>query len=78
MNVASWASINSQTAQWAADNIVNTGNAWISAQIALRDVRLSSKATVRASSNLASVSTAMATWGATRDAIRGQLGLPPA
>lgn len=84
--VQAWADAKSQTAKWAAEDILLTAAAWRTAQTAIRTHRLACKETIRkivaadesAEALLAAISAinaVKAQWGTISKAIREQLGV---
>lgn len=70
-SVASWATAKTETAQWAADNILATAASWRTAQGQLRLTRLTCKELARTSENLSAVK---AQWEGFVSALRQALG----
>jgi hypothetical protein len=73
-SVQSWATAKSWTATQAADDILLTAAQWVGAQSAIRAQRLLRKEQVRAATDAAGITAAMAAWAGFVAAIRGQLG----
>ena len=73
--VQSWATAKSWTAQHAADDILATTTAWVTAQNAIRATRLARKEQIRAATDAAGISTVMTAWAGFVVYMRGQLGL---
>lgn len=71
-SVQSWATAKSQTAQWAADDILATAAAWRTAQASIRAQRLARKEQARTAADLAPVATG---WAGFVAAIRAALGV---
>jgi hypothetical protein len=73
-SVSSWATAKGWTATQAADDIIATASQWRTAQAAIRAQRLLRKEQVRAATDSAGITAAMAAWAGFVVAIRGQLG----
>lgn len=71
----SWATLNSLSATWAADNILAQSALWKAAQLAIRNARLATKATVRKAIDVTALDAAVVTWSATVTILRNQLGI---
>lgn len=69
--VSVWATASSNTATWAADDILTQATAWRNAATLIREKRLQAKAALRAGTP-----GAMLTWKVFVTAARQQLGLP--
>ena len=74
-SVQCWADVKVQTAQWAADDILTTASAWISAQGAIRANRLARKEDARNAADEAAVAAVVNQWTAFVATIRAQLGV---
>jgi hypothetical protein len=70
-SVQIWATVESQTAQWAADDILAQASAWRGASLVIRQARLIAKRDVRAGQT----DTALATWAGFVASMRAALGL---
>lgn len=73
--VQSWATATGNTAQWAADNIIATSDAWRMAQIAIRAHRLDYKEQARKATTQDELDMVSATWAAFVTSIKAQLGI---
>lgn len=72
--VTSWATAKGWTNTQAADDILATAAQWRTAQAAIRASRLLRKEQVRAATDSAGITAAMAAWAGFVVAIRGQFG----
>jgi hypothetical protein len=73
--VQHWAELNTQTTQWATDSILAQAAAWATAQLAIRDHRLTSKAEARLTTDRAALDVVMVLWNGFVTYIRGALGI---
>ena len=73
--VQAWATATGNSAQWAADNIIATADAWRTAQIAIRAHRLDCKEQARKATTQDELDTVSATWAAFVTSIKAQLGI---
>lgn len=74
-SVQHWATMNIQTTQWAADNVIATADAWTGAEVAMREHRLEAKKAMRDATTSAQLTAAVQAWNAFVSYIRGQLGI---
>jgi hypothetical protein len=74
-SVQCWATAKGQTAQWAADDILTTAAAWLTAQLAIRQNRLGCKEAARNAATLTALTAAQTAWSAFVSTIRMQLGI---
>lgn len=74
-DVQAWATAKSQTATWAADDIIATGTAWKAAKAAIRANRLAKKEAANTASDLAALDAVEGQWNAFVAYIKGQLGI---
>ena len=72
--VQTWATATGKTAQWAADNIVDTAEAWRNAQIAIRGKRLALKEKAKAAMTHVELDAIQAEWAGFVTYIKGVLG----
>ena len=73
--VQSWATAKGWTATAAANDILATTTAWVTAQNGIRATRLARKEQVRAATDAAGISTVLTAWAGFVVYMRGQLGL---
>ena len=73
--VSSWATAKGWTATAAANDILATTTAWVTAQNGIRATRLARKEQVRAATDAAGISTVLTAWAGFVVYMRGQLGL---
>lgn len=66
------------TAQYAAQDILNTGASWQNAEESIRSNRLLRKEQAKVAATQAALDTTMTSWSGFVSSIRSQLGLPPA
>jgi hypothetical protein len=74
-SVQAWATAKSQTATWAADDILSAAAAWRKAQVAIRATRLLCKEGAKNAVDIAALSTVKAQWASFLAGIKPQLGL---
>jgi len=74
-SVQAWATAKSQTATWAADDILSAAASWRQAQIAIRATRLLCKEGAKNSADVAALLTVKAQWASFLAVIKPQLGL---
>jgi hypothetical protein len=74
-SVQAWATAKSQTATWAADDILLAAATWRKAQVAIRATRLLCKEGARNAVDTATLSTVKTQWANFLAAIKPQLGL---
>ena len=73
--VQAWADATGNTAQWAADSILATATAWLSAQTTIRANRLAHKEAARRAADFDALDLVKAGWTTAVQAIRAQLGI---
>ena len=73
--VQSWAVAKGWTATKAADDILATTTAWVTAQNGIRATRLARKEQIRAATDAAGISGVLTAWAGFVVYMRGQLGL---
>lgn len=74
-SVQAWATAKTQTATWAADDILAAASGWRAAQAAIRSNRLARKEAARNAADAAALATVQAQWAGFLAVIRAQLGL---
>lgn len=70
-----WADAKGESAQWAADNIIATADAWRAAQTAIRAQRLLRKEQAKAATTQAELDAVATAWGGFVSLIKTQLGI---
>lgn len=73
--VQAWATATGKSASWAADNILATATAWLTAQTAIRTNRLALKESAKRAADVEALNAVRAQWSAFIAAIKAQLGL---
>jgi hypothetical protein len=76
--VADYAEVKGWTPEDAAQDVLNTGDAWLTASRLIRKNRLACKEAARTAATPADIAAARSAWAGFRAAIRTELGLPPA
>lgn len=73
--VQNWATVKKQTAQWAADDIVNTSNMWRSSQETARFNRLQHKEDARNAATQTDLDAVITSWNTFVSTLKSNLGL---
>jgi hypothetical protein len=73
--IQNWATLNNQTTQWSADNILAASANLLNVQLSLRVHRLTAKSDLKAATTVNGVRTTLSNWNAYIAALRSLLGI---